>query len=182
MSLVEQQLRDLRASFKDQNIRVLVFGQRSRLPPSLRFLLHDIDKDNAEMESSFRSSNSRSSTKTAASAFASPQKEEQKLRGYPWDFTLALALSYGGRSACATAAQRLARHVQQGNLNPVDIDEQVFAAALSMTDDEEDGDSFDFGAEGRRAETASSSVDLCVDQMTCCVFLFFVHLPDRNTY
>jgi len=175
LSLVEQQLRDLRASFKDQNIRVLVFGQRSRLPPSLRTLLRDIDKDNADMESSFTNFNSRRSTKSAAaeqncdidaaaSAFLSPQKEEQKLQEYPWEFTLALALSYGGRSACATAAQRLALHVQEGNLNPADIDEQVFAAALGTTEDEEDGDSFGFGAVRRRerAETASSSVDLCV--------------------
>lgn len=44
---------------------------------------------------------------------------------------LTLALSYSGRWEIVEAARRLARHVQQGTLDPEDIDEQLFEAHLS---------------------------------------------------
>jgi len=186
---VENQLRDLRDSFKDQNIKVVVFGQRSRLPQSLRTLLHDIDKENAETESSFYYRRSVEIATALSAPSSSSTADEHESRGHPWEFTLALALSYGGRSACATAAQHLALHVQQGNLSPNDIDEKTFAAALGATDDDDYDDSLDFGGgggEGRRgradiaaeAAAASSSVDLCVtSEYAHCTSPLFLASP-----
>ena len=46
------------------------------------------------------------------------------------DVTLCVALSYGGRQEITAAARNLAKKVQQGQLNPQDIDEKTFANAL----------------------------------------------------
>jgi len=44
---------------------------------------------------------------------------------------LTIALSYGSRQEIVEAARKLAAEVQSGNLNPDDIDEQLFASRLS---------------------------------------------------
>lgn len=46
------------------------------------------------------------------------------------DFTLTIALSYGGRQEIVRAATALAEQVASGNLNPADIDESRFTEAL----------------------------------------------------
>lgn len=50
------------------------------------------------------------------------------------DVTLCVALSYGGRQEITAAARNLAKKVQQGQLNPQDIDEKTFANALYTAD------------------------------------------------
>lgn len=48
--------------------------------------------------------------------------------------TLALALNYGSRAEIVDAAQSLARRVLQGELQPDEIDEQIFSKALYTGD------------------------------------------------
>jgi len=45
--------------------------------------------------------------------------------------TVVLAVSYGGRDDIVRAARLLAERVRRGSLDPADIDERVFAAALA---------------------------------------------------
>ena len=47
---------------------------------------------------------------------------------------LVLALSYGGRAEIATTARALAQKVRDGELNPADIDEDLFASHLETAD------------------------------------------------
>ncbi|MEE8094306.1 MAG: polyprenyl diphosphate synthase, partial [Gammaproteobacteria bacterium] len=47
---------------------------------------------------------------------------------------LVLAVAYGGRWDIAHGAQRLAREVAEGTLDPDDIDEERFAASLVMAE------------------------------------------------
>jgi hypothetical protein len=72
-------------------------------------------------------------TTTTTTATPPPPPREPVARS-PWALTLALAVSYGGRSACAAAAQRLAFRVADGALQPADVDEKAFAAALLAAD------------------------------------------------
>jgi len=46
------------------------------------------------------------------------------------EMTVVFALSYGGRTEIADAARKLARDVEQGKLDPEQIDEKTFAAYL----------------------------------------------------
>jgi undecaprenyl diphosphate synthase len=46
------------------------------------------------------------------------------------EMTVVFALSYGGRAEIVDAARRLAREVEQGKLDPDQIDEKLFAACL----------------------------------------------------
>jgi undecaprenyl diphosphate synthase len=46
------------------------------------------------------------------------------------EMTVVFALSYGGRSEIADAARKLARDVEQGKLDPEQIDEKTFSAYL----------------------------------------------------
>lgn len=48
--------------------------------------------------------------------------------------TLILALNYGGRSEIADAARKIAEEVKAGKLDPVKIDEQLFARHLYLPD------------------------------------------------
>jgi len=48
--------------------------------------------------------------------------------------TLTLALSYGGRQEIVDAARRLAELARQGEVDPAEIDERLFAQQLSTTD------------------------------------------------
>ncbi|MEM7512039.1 MAG: isoprenyl transferase [Bacteroidota bacterium] len=48
--------------------------------------------------------------------------------------TLTLALSYGARSDLISAMRRLAGDVQEGKINPEDINEQIVSKALSTAD------------------------------------------------
>ncbi len=50
------------------------------------------------------------------------------------DMVLCLALSYGGREAIAAAAQRACEAVQNGTLNPADVDTNTFAAYLPSSE------------------------------------------------
>jgi undecaprenyl diphosphate synthase len=50
------------------------------------------------------------------------------------EMELVFALSYGGRTEIVDAARRLAREVEQGKLDPEQIDEKVFAACLYAPD------------------------------------------------
>jgi undecaprenyl diphosphate synthase len=50
------------------------------------------------------------------------------------EMDLVFALSYGGRTEIVDAARRLAREVEQGKLDPEQIDEKVFAAYLYAPD------------------------------------------------
>jgi undecaprenyl diphosphate synthase len=46
------------------------------------------------------------------------------------EMTVLFALSYGGRAEIADAARRLARHAEQGKIDPDSIDEKIFASYL----------------------------------------------------
>ena len=46
-------------------------------------------------------------------------------------FTLQVAFNYGGRADITDAARALAQQVRDGKLNPADISEDIFGAALS---------------------------------------------------
>ncbi len=48
--------------------------------------------------------------------------------------TLVLAVAYGGHWDIVQAAQRLAKNVAEGTLDPNDIDEERFAASLMMAE------------------------------------------------
>jgi undecaprenyl diphosphate synthase len=50
------------------------------------------------------------------------------------EMRLVFALSYGGRTELVDAARRLAREVEQGKLDPEEIDEKLFAACLYQPD------------------------------------------------
>lgn len=50
-----------------------------------------------------------------------------------YGMTLTLAVSYGGRQEILSAAKRLAQKVQQGQLSPDDINEEVFSAELESS-------------------------------------------------
>jgi undecaprenyl diphosphate synthase len=50
------------------------------------------------------------------------------------EMVVLFALSYGGRTEIVDAARRIAREVEQGKLDPEQIDEKVFAACLYAPD------------------------------------------------
>jgi undecaprenyl diphosphate synthase len=50
------------------------------------------------------------------------------------EMELVFALSYGGRTEIVDAARRIAREVEQGKLDPEQIDEKLFAACLYAPD------------------------------------------------
>lgn len=57
-------------------------------------------------------------------------RETESATAHNSRMTLVLALSYSGRWEIAEAARALARRVKQGELDPEQIDEEAFAAAL----------------------------------------------------
>ncbi|MDO6460739.1 isoprenyl transferase [Granulosicoccaceae sp. 1_MG-2023] len=64
---------------------------------------------------------------------AEMQRAEEKTAGNA-GLRLAIAVNYGGRWDIVNAARRLAAQVQAGELQAEDIDEQVFASAVSLAD------------------------------------------------
>ncbi len=61
------------------------------------------------------------------------ERVEVATAGYD-DYTLIIALSYGGRVEIVNAAQRLAERVAAGELKPSEIDEKAFVSELYLPD------------------------------------------------
>lgn len=61
------------------------------------------------------------------------EKLEEETSNYT-DFTLVVALSYGGRVELVNAAKRIAERVESGELKSSDVDEQTIASELYLPD------------------------------------------------
>jgi len=59
-------------------------------------------------------------------------KQTMEATGKTYEYTLILALNYGGRREIADAARNIARKVKAGELDPESVDEQEFARNLYL--------------------------------------------------
>lgn len=132
-SLIECKLRASRAALARDCVRIEALGQRRLWPKSLQRLVDEIYEDQAARERGHRRGEELLSRDTpfgaaaaagggaalvaAAAAGGAPAQPSGGGGGGPWRMTLALGLSYGGRSAIADAAADLARMVRGGSFS-----------------------------------------------------------------
>ena len=125
MKLLEQYLvRNRRSFLDDRRVRLSVFGDKTRLPPSLVAHLDDLERESQASQAS-HANNGNSSSNGKDSERAQGENDENK--GF---LHLGLALNYGGRDDIVRATRRLVARCLEGGERAEALTEQHVAAAL----------------------------------------------------